>query len=124
MSFKEMVEADFTGVFLNTDEFAEPRTVKYDDETYADIPVVLTNIKQKDRPLLVGNADHVQGLHIASATAFIGQEHMNGVHPEMGRLIYISDGYAAGEVFFQRFRIVTSDIQMKMIVLELEAYDE
>lgn len=124
MSFKEMVEADITGVFLNTDEFAESRTVKYDDETYADIPVVLTNIKQKDRPLLVGNADHVQGLHIASATAFIGQEHMNGVCPEMGRLIYISDGYAAGEVFFQRFHIVTSDVQMKMIVLELEAYDE
>lgn len=124
MSFKDDVAADISGVFLNTDEFADLHTVTYDDVTYADIPVSLQCIKQKDRPLFVGNADHMRGIHIASATAFIGQDDIGGVVPEMGRYIFIDDGYAAGEPFMQRFRIVTSDVQMGMVVLELEAYDE
>lgn len=35
--FKDMVARDNFGVFLNCDEFAEKRTVKYDGATYEDI---------------------------------------------------------------------------------------
>lgn len=124
MGFKDDVAADISVVFLNTEEFADIHTVKYNDVTYADIPVALQEIKQKDRPLLVGNANHLQGLHVAQTTAYIGQEHIGGVVPEQGRYIFIDDGFAAGEIFFRQYRIVTSDVQMGMVVLELEAYDE
>ena len=47
--FKDMVARDNCGVFLNCDEFAEKRTVKYDGATYEDIPIVLSGLKEKDR---------------------------------------------------------------------------
>ena len=45
--FKDMVARDNFGVFLNCDEFAEKRTVKYDGATYEDIPIVLSGLKEK-----------------------------------------------------------------------------
>ena len=38
MSFKDMVEADIRAVFLNTQEFGELRSIRYDGVTYTDIP--------------------------------------------------------------------------------------
>lgn len=124
MSFKERVADDNLRTFLNVEEFAEKHTIKYDGETYPDVPIVFNNIKQKDRPTLVGNADHLAGLHIATGTAYIAMDDLNGVKPEQGRDIRISDGYAANATFFQRLRIVTSAVDMGVIRLELEAYDE
>ena len=49
MSFKDMVAADNKRVFLNLDEFAERRTVWYDEVAYEDIPVVLTGRKEAGR---------------------------------------------------------------------------
>lgn len=40
--FRDAVQDDLHGVFLNLDEFAERHTVIYDGETYEDIPVVIT----------------------------------------------------------------------------------
>ena len=65
MSFKDMVAADIRKVFLNTDEFAELRTVRYDGMDYdgpehRGIPIVLTGLKEQDRRQLV--TDHAQGL--------------------------------------------------------------
>ncbi|MFQ7009971.1 MAG: hypothetical protein ACLRRN_03355 [Oscillospiraceae bacterium] len=57
--FKDMVARDNFGVFLNCDEFAEKRTVKYDGATYEDIPIVLSGLKEKDRRQLM--SDHAQG---------------------------------------------------------------
>ena len=39
--FRDAVQDDLHGVFLNLDEFAERHTVIYDGETYEDIPVVI-----------------------------------------------------------------------------------
>ena len=39
--FKEQLRRDIHKVFLNTSEFAENRTVRYDGEEYPDISVVL-----------------------------------------------------------------------------------
>ena len=65
--FKDMVARDNFGVFLNCDEFAEKRTVKYDGATYEDIPIVLSGLKEKDRRQLM--SDHAQGLYIVSSGA-------------------------------------------------------
>ena len=53
--FKDMVARDNFGVFLNCDEFAEKRTVKYDGATYEDIPIVLSGLKEKDRRQLMSD---------------------------------------------------------------------
>lgn len=122
MGFKTMVEADNLGVFLNDNEFAELHTVKYDGEIYEDIPVLLTKVKELERPALAD--DHMQGIHLVNAKAHIALSDLNGVQPEQKKIISIDDGIALGKPFFQRYRIVTSDCEMGMVALELEAYDE
>ena len=64
--FKDMVRRDIRRVFLNTGEFAENRTVRYDGVEYPDIPVVLEGPVQEKRDRLTD--DHVQGLHMVTAT--------------------------------------------------------
>ena len=122
MDFKAMVEADNLGVFLNANEFAEFHTVKYDGEIYENIPLLLTKVKELERPALVD--DHMQGIHLVNATVHIALSDLNGVQPEQKKIISIDDGTALGRPFFQQYRIVTSDCEMGMVVLELEAYDE
>lgn len=126
MSFKEMVEADNKSVFLNASEFADIHTVKYNGITYEDIPILLTKTKEMKRPItMVGEFhDHMEGVHLVTATAHIALKDMDGVIPEQKQMISISDGEALGVPFFQEFRIATSDCENGMIVLELEAYDE
>lgn len=89
MSFKDMVNADIRGVFLNAGEFADRRTVIYDGNTYADIPIVLTGIKEKDRRQLV--SDHVQGLFMVSYTMHAALDDLGGVLPEKGMRIRLND---------------------------------
>ncbi|MGN0444242.1 MAG: hypothetical protein ACI4F5_06490 [Acutalibacteraceae bacterium] len=120
MSFKDMVETDNKSIFLNCDEFAEKRTVRYDGEIFKDIPVVLTKVKQSKKSV-VGT---MEGVHLISAVVHISLSDLNGIIPEQHGWIDISDGEALGRTFFQRYRITTSDCEMGMVVLELEAFDE
>ena len=122
MSFKDSVRADNRKVFLNPDEFAEKHTIKYNGKVYSDIPVLLTKVKERERTVL--SADHGEGIHLVGAVAHIALPDLGFVIPEQGRPIDIDDGEALGEKFYQRFYIVTSDCEMDMISLELEAYDE
>ena len=122
MSFKEMTEADIKNVFLNDDEFASLKTVRYDGLIYSDIPVLLTKTKERERQIPSG--DHAEGIHLVSAVAHISLSDMNGILPEQKQSIYIDNGNAIGQTYFQRYKIITSDLEMGMIVLELEAYDE
>ena len=122
MSFKDSVEADIKNVFLNSSEFASPRSVKYNGVIYNKIPVLLTKTKEMERP--VPSGDNAQGVHLVSAVAHIALTDMDGVLPEQKQSIDIEDGTAMGGIFYQRFNIITSDLGMGMICLELEAYDE
>ncbi len=127
MSFKDMVEADIHGVFLNADEFAENHTVVYDDEVYdgeehKGIPVVLTKVKETQHTVIPANG--IEGIHKVSAIAHISLSDMRGKVPEQKQMISINDGEALGHPFFRKYRIVTSDVEMGMITLELEAFDE
>lgn len=126
MSFREMVEADNKSVFLSASEFAELHTVEYNGVIYADIPVLLTKVKEKKRPVMVVGSlvDHMQGVHLASATAHISLKDLDGVIPEQKQIIAINDGEALGKPFMVKYRIATSDCEMGMVNLELEAFDE
>lgn len=115
--FKSMVETDIKKVFINKDEFADLHTIIYDGVTYEDIPVVLTGIKEKDRQQLVW--DHVQGLYLVTTVMHLAASDLNGVVPEKGTRIKISDGD-----FFREFYVASSICNMGMLRVELEGIDE
>ena len=106
--FKDMVARDNFGVFLNCDEFAEKRTVKYDGATYEDIPIVLSGLKDGE----------------TTVTATHGTlSDLGGVQPERGQRIRINDQEGGGG-FFREFYIASSVCEMGMLRVELEAVDE
>ena len=116
-----MVNADIGNVFLNAGEFAEKRTIIYDGATYADVPVVLTNLKEKDRRQL--QSDHVQGLFLVSCTLHCAQADLGGIQPEKGMRIKINDAEGGGG-FFQSYYVAASGCELGMLRIELEAIDE
>ena len=121
MSFKDVVAADIHGVFLNLEEFAEKRTIIYDGETYADIPIVLTGLKEKDRRQL--SSDHVQGLYLVSSVLHCARSDLGGNQPEKGTRIKINDEEGGGG-FFREFYVASSVCEMGMLRVELEGIDE
>lgn len=129
MSFKDMVADDLHNVFLNTDEFAEKRTIRYGydsgeyGEEYLDVPVVLTGLTQKDRPVLVSDGDKMQGLHLATNVLICARSDLDGRQPEKGQRIAINDQEGGGG-FFREFYVTTSTCKMGMLRVELEAVDE
>ena len=123
MSFKSMVEADNRGVFLTAAEFAELHFVRYDGTLYGGtdgIPVLLTKVKEMKCPVVANMA----GVHLVSATAHIALADLCGIVPEQKKMIEINDGFALGKPYFRKYTVVTSDCEMGIVNLELEAYDE
>ncbi len=121
MSFKDMVAGDIHGVFLNASEFADRRTVVYDGATYADIPVVLSGLKEKDRRQLT--SDHVQGLYLIHAVLHCARSDLGGNQPEKGMRIKINDREGGGG-FFREFYVDSSVCELGVMRIELEAIDE
>ena len=121
MSFKDSVAADIRGTFLNLDEFAERRTIRYDGETYTDIPIVLSGLKEKDRRQV--SSDHAQGLYQVSATLHCSKSDLGGKTPEKGARIRINDREGGGG-FFREFYVASSICEMGMLRVELEGIDE
>ena len=117
MSFKDMVARDVKRVFLNTREFAENRTVRYDGKEYPDIPVVLEGPVQEKRSRLTD--DHVRGLHLVTATLYCALEDVGGKVPKQGSSLEIATKERGR--FFQRYYIVASTSYMGMLQMELEA---
>ena len=120
-AFKDMVDEDIHNVFLNTEEFAEIRTVRYDGDTYTDIPIVLTGLKEQDRSQTV--SDHMQGIYRVTSVLHCALTDLNGKQPEQGMKIYINDEEGGGG-FFRTYTVATSVCEMGMLRVELEAYDE
>lgn len=120
-SFKDMIAADIQNVFMNTDEFAERRTVIYDGVTYRDIPIVLSGLKQQDRTQHV--TDHVQGLYLVTSVLHCAADDMGGKLPEKGQPIKINNTEGGGG-FFHEFCVAASVCEMGMFRVELEAIDE
>ena len=120
-SFKNSVESDIHNVFLNIDEFACKRTVIYDGETYEDIPIVLSGLKEQDRRQLT--SDHLQGLYLVTSVLHCALSDMGGIQPEKGQRIKINDR-ENGKGFFREYYIASSVCEMGMLRVELEAIDE
>lgn len=122
MSFKELVQADSKSVFLNNNEFADLHTIRFDGEEYANIPVVVTKIKQSDRTIL--QSDHMQGIYLVTEKVFFNDTDTKGHLPEQGKTFEIDEGEALGKPFFQSYRIATVEDAMGVVCVELEAYNE
>lgn len=122
-AFKDMVLADNANVFMNANEFAEIRTVKYDGETYTDIPIVLRGLKEEDRQQTVASGDHTQGLYRVSSVLHCKLSDLGGNQPEKGCRIKIND-IEGGGGFFQEYRVASSVCEIGMLRVELEAVDE
>ena len=126
MGFKDMVDAANRKVFLDTDKFGDIRTVKYDKETYEDIPVILVGIKLKDRRKIImqeGKRDNTQGYYEATAILRCALSDIGGKKPKQGQRIQINNEEGGGG-FFKKFTVASSDCSMGMLRLELEAIDE
>ena len=103
MGFKDMVKSDIANVLMNTEEFAESHTVKYDGEVYEDIPIILQRVKQSDRPII--QSDHAEGIYLVTAVAYINEKDLDGVIPEQGHRFEIDDGEALGKTFFRKYSV-------------------
>lgn len=121
MSFKDMIASDNQKVFMNTNEYADKRTIIYDGETYTDIPIILSGLKEKDRRQLI--SDHVQGLFLVSSVLHCARSDLGGKQPERGMKILINDREGGGG-FFRSFYVASSVTEMGMLRVELEAIDE
>lgn len=120
-NFKDMVIADNAKVFMNTDEFAEKRTVIYDGITYTDIPIVLKGLKEEDRAQKV--TDHAQGIFLVSSVLHCKMSDLGGNQPEKGSRIRINDKEGGGG-YFSEFYVASSVCELGMLRVELEAIDE
>ena len=118
--FKDTVAQDILEVFLNLDDFAESRTVVYDGETYKDIPVVLSGVKQQSRRQL--QTDHAQGVYLATDVLHCALADLGGCLPEKGQRLKINDREGGG--FFRSYYVAASTSRMGMLRVELEAIDE
>ena len=119
--FKDMVAKDVHSVFLNLDEFAEKRTIRYDGEEYQDIPVVLSGLKERERRQ--PQSDHLQGLYLVSSVLHCALSDLGGNQPAKGQRIKINDQEGGGG-FFREFYVASSVCELGMLRVELEAIDE
>lgn len=118
MSFRDMVESDNLSVFANLEEYADERTIVYDDETYEDVPCVITKLKAQDR--VIPSEDHAQGLYLVTAVVHFPLSSLDNVIPEKGGRIQIADDTG----FLRDYYIAQSACDIGMVRIELEAIDE
>lgn len=122
-TFKECAAEDIEKAFLNTDEFAEERTVIYDGVTYKNIPVVEVGPKEGKRSSVVQmQHDFGQGLYKRSVTMYCAEKDLGGVKPEQGS--YLSINEKKGSTFFHKFRVVESTTEAGMFRVKMEEVDE
>ena len=113
-----MVESDNNTVFMNTEEYADLHTVRYDGNLYKEVPCVISQMKAQDRN--VPTADHAQGIYLVTAVCHFPLSKLDNIIPEKGKRIDISDETG----FMKRYYVAQSGCDLGMVRLELEAYDE
>lgn len=129
MSFKDVVRADIANVFLNPDEFADVRTIRFNGEVFENVRVVLTQIKQSERAVLIeqrgmmGNRDRMQGLYQATARLYVAADDIGGHVPEQGQRIDISDGDESND-WFRRYYVASASLDCGLLCVEMEATEE
>lgn len=123
LRFKDCAAADIHAVFLNPDELAEIRTIRYDGETYTDIRVVEVGPKESKRSSVVQmQSDFGQGLYKRTIILYVAEKDLDGSKPEQGTRLSMND--KQGGTFFHKYRVAESGTEMGMFRLELEEIDE
>lgn len=128
MNFKDIVARDIHAVFLNPEELAEPRTIRYDGEEYPDIPVSLQDLEAADRQRLSANgfgrggSDGAPGLYQVSGVLFCAASDLGGKVPKQGKTIQINS--QRNGTFFRKYRIGLVGNTMGMLRIELEGTGE
>ncbi len=120
-SFKEMLAADNKRVFLNTGEFASLRTIIYDGQSFVNIPVVLSGLREDERQQKA--ADHAQGLFLVKTLLQCALADLEGRQPQKGARLQINNQEGGGG-FFREFYIKEAVCEFGMLRLELEDMNE
>ena len=126
-AFRELVRRDVKGVFLDENFFAEEYDVRYDGEIYPGLQIVTEKLEEKASPTLTMGtgrfeSDNLNGVYRRSLVAYIDEKDLPVV-PEQGKWIDFREGTAFA-VLWRRYRIASSDVEMGVIELRLEAFDE
>jgi len=103
---------DISAVFLNTSEFAEERSIRYNGILYENIPVVITGLKQHSRRRLAA------GLHSGTTVLHCSTPDIGGKIPEPSQKLRIYDEGDSG--FYKDYRVTASSENMGMCRIELE----
>lgn len=120
MSLKDAIAEDIHNVFLNLEEYAERRCIRYDDRLYENIPVVMSGLKEQERHQLM--SDHVQGLYLVTNIMHCALSDFGGHQPEKGQKICINEPDVPS--FYREYYIASSQNTAGMLRMELEAIDE
>ncbi len=119
--FKEMLAADNQRVFLNVQEFASLRTVVYEGQSFVDIPVVLSGLKEDERQLKA--SDHAEGLFLVKTLLQCSIDDLQRVQPQKGARLKINNQEGGGG-FFHEFYIKEAVCEFGLLRLELEDVNE
>ena len=116
-----MLAADNKRVFLNTGEFASLRTIIYDGQSFVNIPVVLSGLREDERQQKA--ADHAQGLFLVKTLLQCALADLEGRQPQKGARLQINNQEGGGG-FFPEFYIKEAVCEFGMLRLELEDMNE
>ncbi len=122
-TFRAWAERDIRSAFLNPEEMAERRTIRYDGVTYENIPVVEVGPKEGKRSSVIQmQNDYGQGLFKRSITIYCDERDLNGNKPEQGSMLSINEKPEG--TFFHKFRVAESVTEMGIYCVKLEEVDE
>ena len=122
MSFKDQVAADNLDVFLNTDEFADVYTVRYNEKVFENVKAVRRTAQ--DSPKRGTGSmyihDYSQGFYIRTDIVHLRRCDIGNYVPETGTKFEMEkdDG------FYERYYVKKSIDDMGMLRLELEVWGE
>lgn len=124
-TFKQCAAADIHAVFLNEDEFAEKRDVRFDGKVYRDVLIVVEeNALQgkQEKNYTMTRKDNSEGLYKRVMTVYLALEDIGGKQPESGAVFEMND--QAGESYFRFLYVLESKTEDGMLKLLLSGTDE
>lgn len=121
--FRAQLAADNARVFLNPDEFGETRTVRYDNEVYEDISIVLDEgIETPHHNYKIMKTDHSKGLMKEQARLYCQRSDLGGKKPEVDDVLEIESDRRRG--FWHKYTVAESGCEEGMLTLLLKKVDE
>lgn len=122
-AFRKQLEADSTGVFLNSDEFGQVRTVRYDGEVYENISIVLDEgVEVPHHNNKIMKTDHSKGLLKGQTRLYCQRADLGGHLPEVEDCLELESEKRQG--FWIKYTVAESGCDEGMLNLLLKKVDE